>query len=141
MERVKGYAGCCCVLWLVSGCLLDGVHERALDAVEDDDADGEECDHEEEAVGECAPREFAGAEDAVFECFEDACEWVEFHDGLEFGVVNHGEWVDDGCGVHPEFDEEAEEVGEVVVFGGEGGEDDAEAEGESGEHEDEDGEE
>ena len=123
-----------------------GVHEGLLDLVEDDDAEGEEDEHEDEAVGEPAPTdEVAGTEEAVLEGLDDAGDGIERHDGVEVDaghdlVLHLAEGIDDRGGVHPELHDEGEEDLEVAVLGGHGADEDAEAQRQAGHHQHQHGE-
>src|SRR5690554_5015477 len=78
----------------------------------------------------------AGAEEAVFEAFDDGAKGVELDEGFElaFGDGAHG--VDDGGGVHEELYTEGDEEFKVAVFGGHTGEQDAEAHAHHGHYDD-----
>lgn len=109
--------------------------------MEHDDADDEGYYGEACAVGEGAVAEMAGAEEAVFEAFDDGAKGVELDEGFElaFGYGAHG--VDDGGGVHEELYAEGDEEFKVAVFGGHAGEQDAEAHAHHGHYDDVEGDE
>ena len=119
---------------------LNRIHERALDLVEDDDAEEEQDAHEGEGVGEGCPGEVALTEGGVFEGLDNGGHGVGKDEGAEGAFGNHAEGIDDGGAVHPELDDEGEEDAEVTVFGGHGGYQDAKAQAESGKHDNKDGE-
>ena len=98
--------------------------------MEHDDADDEGYNGEACAVGEGAVAEMAGAEEAVFEAFDDGAKGVELDEGFElaFGYGAHG--VDDGGGVHEELYAEGDEEFKVAVFGGQRRDNDAATESE-----------
>ena len=110
------------------------IHEGALHAVEDDDADGQKYHHEGEAVAQQAPAELSLAEEAVFEGLDNTRQGVEAHHEAQLLVGDGAQWVDDRRGIHPQADEEVEQQRHVAVFGGEAREEDAEAQGQSCQH-------
>ena len=123
----------------MSRCLEDlkslyGVHKRALDAVEDDDADGEEHDHEGEAVAQHPPAELALAEHAVFEGLDDARQGVETHYEAQLLIGDGAQRVYHRCGVHPQPHEVVQQQRHVAVLGGHAREEDAEAQRQSRQH-------
>ena len=103
---------------------LHCVHEVAFNAVEDYHGEEHCYCHEDGTVEQSAPVEGAAAHAAVFEGLEDGGEWVQFQYGAVFlGGGAHG--VDDWCGVHQQLYTEGYKLGEVAVFGGEGGYDES----------------
>ena len=125
----------------------DGVHEGFLDAVEGDDTEGEEDNHEDETVDEPAPTdEHAGVEESVLEGLDDGGDGIQAHqlmngDAHEEHALGLREGIDDRRGVHPQLHDEGEEDLQVAVLGGPGGDEDAKAQGQAGHHEQQHGEE
>lgn len=117
---------------------LDRVDEGFFDTVKDQNADQEDNQHEAGAVGEAAPGGIAGTQEAGTEGLDDGGDGVDIGNPAPlFGDAGDG--VDDGGAVHPEADAEGDQVLEVTVFGGHGGDDDAEAKAEAGHEEDQEG--
>ena len=106
---------------------LHRIHERALDFVEDDDAEEEKDAHEGEGVGEGCPGEVALTEGGVFEGLDDGGHGVGKDEGAEGAFGNHAEGIDDGGAVHPELNHEGEKDAEITILGGHGGYQDAKA--------------
>lgn len=79
-----------------------------MDLVEDDDAEEEEDGHEGEGIAKGEPGEIAFAKGDVFEGLDDGGHRVEHDDGAQCRVCDHAHGVDNGGGVHPELDDEAE---------------------------------
>ncbi|MEY3955273.1 MAG: hypothetical protein RL229_673 [Pseudomonadota bacterium] len=71
--------------------------------------------------------EAALAQKPIAEGLNNAGHGVEFNDPF-VGGWGGAEGVNDSCGVHHELDAEGDEKGEVAVFGGECGDDEAQAE-------------
>ena len=68
------------VLVIVYILKLHRIHKTLLDLVEDHYAEGEEDNHEDEAVDEPAPSdEFTGSEETVLEGLDDGSNRVEAH--------------------------------------------------------------
>ena len=122
---------------------LNCIHETLLDLVEDDDAEAEEDNHEDCAVGEPAPAdELASTEERELDGLDDRRHGVERHDGIKVearnSLADHGrERIDDRGRVHPELHDEGEKDLEVAVLGGHRADQDAEAEGQAGDEDDE----
>ena len=107
---------------------LHRIHEGALDLVEDDDAEEEEDGHEGEGIAKGEPGEIAFTKGSVFEGLDDGGHRVQHDQCATFLVGHHAQWINDRRGIHPQLDDEAKEDGEVTVFGGHRGDEDAEAE-------------
>ena len=118
---------------------LNRIHETPLHPVKDHDPEEQQHNHEPEAVAQPRPVERAGAERAELERLDEGGDGVEGHDPLTPGR-HRAERVDNRCGVHPELHDEGEKDREVAVFRGERGDDDAETEGQAGEHRHQEGE-
>lgn len=117
---------------------LDRVDEGFFDTVKDQNADQEDDKHKAGAVGEAAPGGIAGTQEAGTEGLDDGGDGVDIGDPAPF-FGDAGDGVDDGGAVHPEADTEGDQVLEVAVLGGHGGDDDAEAKAEAGHEEDQEG--
>ena len=98
---------------------LYGIHEVALGAAEDDDAEEEGDEHEDGAVEETAPIEGAAGESTVFEGFEDRGQRVKGYD-VTILLWGRAERVDDWGSVHEELNAELHKEGEVTILGGQG---------------------
>lgn len=112
------------------------IHESLLDLVEDEDAEKHKKRHEGEAVAEGAPREVALTKCDELKGLNNGGEWVGKDEGVETGIGDHAEGIDNRGGVHPELDNESEEYGEVTIFSGHRGDENAEAKTETSEHDD-----
>ena len=88
--------------------LLHSIHKRALDFVEDDDAEEEEDAHEGEAVTEGEPGEIAFAKGGIFEDLDDGGHRVQHDHRLQRLVGDHRNRIDDRRGIHPQLNDEAE---------------------------------
>jgi len=124
-------------LWL--DILLNSVDEGFFHPVKDYHADEEDHQHEDRAVTQARPGGVAGAEEACPEGLDDGGDGIQVRDPAP-ALGEAGDGDDDGGGVHPEGDAEAHQVGEVPVLGGEGGDDDPEAQAQAGHQEDQEGE-
>lgn len=119
---------------------LNRIQEVFLDFVEDDDAEGHDGEHETEAVGKPSPAdELSGAEEAVFEGFQNGGDGVEAHQGMERNAgdvlaLRLAERVNDRGGVHPELHNEGEENLQIAVLGGHRRDDGAKTEGQARQH-------
>ena len=91
------------------------------------DTEEEKDDHETDTIGECPPREMAGTVGTVFEGLDEGSERVELHDGAQATFGYLAERIDDRRSVHPEGDEDAEEIDEVAVLGGKRRDDESQA--------------
>ena len=100
--------------------LLNRIHERALLAVEDEDAEEEDGEGEEGGVEEAGPVHLAHAGDHVAGVGEDALEGVHLQDQREAAVTGDVNRIDDGGGVHPQLQAEGDEVVQIAVFHREG---------------------
>ena len=116
---------------------LDGVHEGALYFIENDHADQEQQDHEEEAVAEGEPGEVALAQGGVAEGLDDGGHRIGEDERAKRALRHHAEGIDDRRGVHPELHDEGEEDGQVAIFGGQRGDQDAESQAQPRDHQDE----
>ena len=116
---------------------LDGVHEGALYFIENDHADQEQQGHEEEAVAEGEPGEVALAQGGVAEGLDDGGHRIGEDERAKRALRHHAEGIDDRRGVHPELHDEGEEDGQVAIFGGQRGDQDAESQAQPRDHQDE----
>ena len=122
---------------------LHRVHETLLHLVEDHDPGTEGGQHEDEAVDQPAPaHEITCAQKSILEGLEDGGDGVQAHEGMDRDAhpahaARLAEGVHDGSGVHPELDQEGKENLEVAVLGREGGDDGAETQGQTRNHQDE----
>ena len=103
------------------------IHERALDLVEDDNAEDQQDGHEGEAVANGCPGEVTLAEGNVFEGFDDGSHRVGHDEHAQVTVRHHAERIDNRSAIHPELDDKGEENAQVPVFGGHRRYQDAEA--------------
>lgn len=113
---------------------LYGIHEVALGAGEDDDAEEEGDEHEDGAVEETGPVEGATGEGAVFEGLKDRGQGVE-GDDVTILLWSSTQWIDDWGGIHEELDAELHQEGKVTILGGEGGDDESPAQTMEGQEE------
>lgn len=122
---------------------LHRVHKRLLDAVEDDDAAEQKDNHEGETVGQPAPAdERTGIEEAELEGLDDRSHRVQAHQESQvkasYGLaLNLAQWVNYRSRVHPKLNDEREQNLKVTVFCRHRGDDDSEAERQTGNHHDE----
>ncbi len=116
---------------------LDGVHEGALYFIENDHADQEQQGHEEEAVAEGGPGEVALAQGGVAEGLDDGGHRIGEDERAKRALRHHAEGIDDRRGVHPELHDEGEEDGQVAIFGGQRGDQNAESQAQPRDHQDE----
>ncbi len=116
---------------------LDGVHESALYLVENDHTEQEQQDHEEEAVAEGEPGEVALAQGGVAEGLDDGGHRIGEDERAKRALRHHAEGIDNRRGVHPELHNEGEEDGQVAIFGGQRGDQDAESQAQPRDHQDE----
>ena len=92
------------------------------------DAKEEQDGGEADAIRECEPTELAGTVGTIFEGLDERCHRVEEHDTMERRIGDLAERIDDRRSVHPEGDEDTEEIGQVTVFGRQGRDDESESE-------------
>ncbi len=118
--------------------LLNGVNERLLDAVKNHHANEHHHKHEGGGVAQACPGGVAGAEEARPEGLDDRGDGVDVHHPAP-ALRDAGDGDDDGCGVHPQGNAEGDQVAQVAVFGGERGDDDAEAQTQPSHQEDQQG--
>ena len=111
---------------------LHRIHERSLDLVEYDYAQGQDEGGEACGVAEGGPAELTYAEHAELERFHDAGERVCLHEHFKARIFDGAERVNHGGGVHPKLDDKAQQECEVAVLGGEAAEQHAEPERERG---------
>lgn len=111
--------------------MLDSIDESFFNSIEDDYTDEQDDEHKACAVCQTRPGGVAGAEEAFAEGFDDGGNGVDVgHPAPLFGDAGDG--VDDRRTIHPEADAKTDQVLQVTVFRGHGGDDDAEAKAESG---------
>ena len=107
--------------------VLNRIDEGFLRLVKNNDAQYEGNEGEGNGVAQCLEGKAALAQEPIAEGFYNSGHGVEFDDPF-VGGWGRAEGVDDSCGVHHELDAEGDQKGEVAVFRGEGGDDEAQAE-------------
>ena len=97
--------------------MLNSVYEVFLFAVEHVDAEDEEDEHADETIAQRCPRELSDTVSPVLEGLYQCSHGVQKHDLMQSRVFNITERIDNRRGVHPQRDEDAEEIDQVAVFG------------------------
>ena len=111
-----------------------GVHEGALHTVEEHHAHDQQHHHEDEAVGQAAPAELAGTQEAVLEGLDDGGQGVEAHGQMKLGVGDGAQGPHHRRGIHPQPHEVVEHQLQVAILGGHAREEDAEAQRQARQH-------
>ena len=95
------------------------VDKVLLFAIEDCDAEEEEDEDDQRTIAKSGPRELAGTIGSVFESLDNSRHRVKKHDPMECRVSDIAKGIDDRRSVHPEGDKDAEEINQILIFGGE----------------------
>ena len=104
--------------------MLHRIHKIPFRSAEDDNCQEQGDEHEDGAIKQSAPIQGTTAHAAVLEGFENGGKGIHGNDvAVFFRCGTQG--VDDRSGVHEELHAEADQLGEVAVFGGHGGDDES----------------
>ena len=115
--------------------ISNGIHEGGFDAVEDDDANDDDHDHEAKAIEQLRQVHGTRTEVTITESFHNGGHGVGTDEDLILSW-NGGSRIDDGGSVHGELDAKLDEETQVTVLVGQRGDDDAEAQSLPGHDED-----
>ena len=96
---------------------LHGIHEGLFNAAEQHNAQNQRRSGKNQAVHNAEGRDRAGAQGSHAEDLNRRRHGVELDEHPQArGVVQHRQRVDDGGGVHPELDAEADGNRQIAVF-------------------------
>lgn len=116
---------------------LNGVHEGALHPIKDNDAEKQQHHHKAEAIAERGPTEVSLPQRSEAESLDDRGHRIGLDERAKRALGHHAEGIDDRRGIHPELHDEGEEDGQVAIFGGQRGDQDAESQAQPRDHQDE----
>ena len=110
-------------------------------AGEEDDTKDEEDGNDGCTIAQIRPTELTCTISSVLERLDDRRHRVERHDTMQRGISDITERIDNRRCVHPEADEDTEEIDQVAVLGGHRRDDKAQAHCQAGHHQHQDREE